>query len=121
MMNVMLASGGYSWTVFRLKDRRAYLAALYRASIDTEIKLFTAFLADRARWFMEKHDLEFPDKGEKEDFDRDTIIFFGQHGKKRVRCAILGQQGCNPVPRNFIKDRNPTQQACCFPLVLREC
>jgi len=88
MMNVMLASGGYSWTVFRLKDRSTYLVALDRASIDTEIKPFTAFLADRARWFMEKHDLEFPDKGEKEDFDRDTVIFFGQDGKKRVRCDI---------------------------------
>jgi len=88
MMNVMLASGGYPWTIIRLKDRNTYLAALDRASIDTDIKSFTAFVADRAMWFMEKHDLEFPDKAEKEDFDRDTVVFFGQDGKKRVRCAI---------------------------------
>jgi len=88
MMNVMLASGGYSRTVIRLKVRSTYLAALDCASIGTEIKPFSAFLADRARWFIEKHDLEFPDKGEKGDFDRDTVIFFGQDGKKSIRCAI---------------------------------
>lgn len=33
-MNAMLASGGYPWTVVRVEDRAAYLAALDRASID---------------------------------------------------------------------------------------
>jgi fido (protein-threonine AMPylation protein) len=88
LMNVMLASGGYPWTVIRIRDRKAYLVALDRASIDTDVRLFTAFLAQRVRWFMEKHDLEFPDKTGKQDFDRDTVVFFGQDGKKRVRCAI---------------------------------
>jgi fido (protein-threonine AMPylation protein) len=32
LMNVMLASGGYPWTIIRLRDRRNYLAALDRAS-----------------------------------------------------------------------------------------
>jgi len=62
--------------------------ALDRASIDTDVRLFTAFLAERVSSSMEKHDLEFPDKTGKEDFDRDTVVFFGQDGKKRVRCAI---------------------------------
>lgn len=88
LMNVMLASGGYPWTVIRLRDRNAYLAALDRASIDTDIKPFTAFLAERARWFMQKHALEFPDKREGEDFDRDEVVFYGRDGGKRVRCAI---------------------------------
>lgn len=88
LMNVMLAAGGYPWTVIRLRDRNTYLAALDRASIDSGIKLFTAFLAERARWFMEKHDLEFPDQEESEDFEGDSLVFYGRDGRKRVRCAI---------------------------------
>jgi fido (protein-threonine AMPylation protein) len=46
LMNVMLASGGYAWTVIRVEDRDAYLGALDRASIDMDIKPFSAFVAD---------------------------------------------------------------------------
>jgi fido (protein-threonine AMPylation protein) len=49
MMNVMLASGGYSWTVIRAEDRATYLAALDRASIDMDIKPFSAFVGERVR------------------------------------------------------------------------
>lgn len=45
LMNAMLASGGYPWTVIRVEDRAAYLRALDRASIDMEIGPFTEFLA----------------------------------------------------------------------------
>jgi fido (protein-threonine AMPylation protein) len=88
LMNVMLASGGYPWTVIRLRDRKAYLAALDRASIDVDIKPFTTLLAQRVRWPLEKHDLTFPDQAEKFDFDREVVLFFGQDGKTRIRCAI---------------------------------
>ena len=88
LMNVMLASGGYPWTVIRLRDRKAYLAALDRASIDVDIKPFTTLLAQRVRWALEKHDLTFPDQVEKFDFDREVVLFFGQDGKTRIRCAI---------------------------------
>jgi fido (protein-threonine AMPylation protein) len=54
MMNVMLASGGYPWAIIRVEDRDAYLAALDRASIDMDIKPFSAFVAERARWSLEK-------------------------------------------------------------------
>jgi Fic family protein len=37
LMNVMLASGGYPWTVIRVEDREAYLGALDRASINMHI------------------------------------------------------------------------------------
>jgi Fic family protein len=47
LMNVMLASGGYSWTVIRVEDRNAYLDALDRASIDTDIRPFARFIAQR--------------------------------------------------------------------------
>ena len=88
LMNVMLASGGYPWTVIRLRDRRNYLAALDRASIDVELNPFTALIAQRVRWALEKHDLTFPDQTAKFDFDHEVVLFFGQDGKTRVRCAI---------------------------------
>jgi len=88
LMNVMLASGGYPWTVIRLRDRRSYLGALDRASIDVELGPFTTLLAQRVRWALEKHDLRFPEQTAKFDFDREVVVFFGEDGKARVRCAI---------------------------------
>ena len=43
LMNVMLASGGYPWTVIRVEDRDAYLDALDRASIDMEYRTIRCF------------------------------------------------------------------------------
>jgi Fic family protein len=48
LMNAMLASGGYPWTVIHVEDRAAYLAALDRASIDMHIKPFADFVAKSA-------------------------------------------------------------------------
>jgi Fic family protein len=53
LMNAMLASGGYPWTVVRVEDRDAYLAALDRASIDMDIEPFAAFIAERVKWSIE--------------------------------------------------------------------
>jgi hypothetical protein len=53
LMNAMLASGGYPWTVIRVEDRAPYLAALDQASIDLDIGPFTAFVGERVRWSME--------------------------------------------------------------------
>ena len=54
LMNVMLASGGYPWTVIRVEDREAYLAALDRASTDMDIKPFATFIAKRVEWSLER-------------------------------------------------------------------
>lgn len=54
LMNAMLASGGYPWTVVRVEDRDAYLAALDRSSIDGDIAPFASFIAERVRWSMEQ-------------------------------------------------------------------
>jgi fido (protein-threonine AMPylation protein) len=54
VMNAMLASGGYPWTVIRVEDRDAYLAALDRASIDVNIEPFARLIAERVRWSMEQ-------------------------------------------------------------------
>lgn len=45
IMNTMLASGGFPWTVLRLEDRDRYMAALNAASGQSDIKPFAAFVA----------------------------------------------------------------------------
>ena len=50
LMNAMLASGGYPWTVIRIEDRAVYLAALDRASIGMDIGPFAKFIAERVGW-----------------------------------------------------------------------
>ena len=47
VMNVMLASGGYPWTVIRVQDRTAYLAALESASVEQDIKAFARFVGEQ--------------------------------------------------------------------------
>jgi hypothetical protein len=54
LMNAMLASGGYPWTVIRVEDRDAYLSALDRASVNMDIAPFTTFVAERVRWSLER-------------------------------------------------------------------
>ena len=54
LMNVMLASGGYPWTVIRVEDRADYLAALETASVAGEIKPFARFVAQRVEWPAEQ-------------------------------------------------------------------
>ena len=43
VMNALLASGGYPWTVIHVDDRDAYLAALERASIEQDMEPFARF------------------------------------------------------------------------------
>lgn len=47
LMNFLLAGGGYPWTVIRVEDREEYLATLETASVDSDIRPFATFLADR--------------------------------------------------------------------------
>ena len=54
LMNAMLASGGYPWTVIKVEDRNGYLAALDRASIEMKIEPFARFIAERVRRSMKK-------------------------------------------------------------------
>ena len=54
VMNAMLASGGYPWTVIRVEDRDAYLAALEAASLNHDIEPFARFIADRVQWSLEQ-------------------------------------------------------------------
>ena len=46
LMNAMLASGGYPWTVIRLSGRERYMTALEEASVHGNIKPFTVFVRE---------------------------------------------------------------------------
>ena len=54
VMNALLASGGYPWTVIRVDEREAYLASLESASIDQDMKPFARFLAERVELALER-------------------------------------------------------------------
>lgn len=49
LMNVMMAGGGYPWTIIQLKDRTAYMAALEQASTAEDIAPFAKFLASQMK------------------------------------------------------------------------
>ena len=45
IMNTMLASGGFPWTVLRLEDRDRYMDTLNAASGKSDVTPFAAFVA----------------------------------------------------------------------------
>ncbi|MEE8387471.1 MAG: Fic family protein, partial [Acidiferrobacterales bacterium] len=45
LMNVMLASGGYPWTVIPVERRKDYMQSLESASVNQNIKPLTEFLS----------------------------------------------------------------------------
>jgi hypothetical protein len=45
LMNLMMASGGYPWTVLPVGDRKIYMEALEKASVDEDIAPFADFLS----------------------------------------------------------------------------
>lgn len=45
LVNTMMASGGYPWTVIPVSDRKAYVEALERASVGEDVGPFADFLA----------------------------------------------------------------------------
>jgi fido (protein-threonine AMPylation protein) len=47
LMNTLLASGGYPWTVIRVDDRAAYLDALETASVGADVRPFARFVAQQ--------------------------------------------------------------------------
>ena len=53
LMNTMLASGGYPWTVIPVERRKDYMAALESASVEQDIKPLANFLGELVRDNME--------------------------------------------------------------------
>jgi len=46
LMNLMLASGAYPWTVIRVDDRETYMDCMEKASVENDVRPFAAFVAD---------------------------------------------------------------------------
>lgn len=44
-MNVLLAAGGYPWTVIRVEERATYMQALEIASVNEDLRAFAEFIA----------------------------------------------------------------------------
>lgn len=55
LMNAMLASGGYPWTVVRVARRQKYMEALEDASVRGDILPLTLFLAEELQAEPEGH------------------------------------------------------------------
>lgn len=53
LMNVMLASGGYPWTVISVDDRNRYMQALESVSVGADVGPFATFLAERVQAGLE--------------------------------------------------------------------
>lgn len=54
LMNAMLASGGYPWTVVKVQDRTRYMEALGQASSNGDIKPFVQFITECVQAQMNK-------------------------------------------------------------------
>jgi Fic family protein len=63
LMNVMLASGGYPWTVISLANRKKYMEALEKASVEQDISAFVEFLAKLVKEGLEGKSIQnIPDE-----------------------------------------------------------
>ena len=91
LMNVMLASGGYPWTVIRVRDRNAYLAALDRASIDMDIRPFTTLIAQRVRWVPGETRPEISGAQRRWILTARLFCFYGQDGETACRAPSAGR------------------------------
>ncbi len=56
LMNAMLASGGYPWTVIRVSRRAAYMSALEQASVHGDIRPLTRFIAEEMTQWSPRSD-----------------------------------------------------------------
>jgi hypothetical protein len=57
LMNAMLASGGYPWTIIPVEERKTYMEALEQASVNQNIVPFADFLAGLVRKGIEGNPL----------------------------------------------------------------
>ena len=55
LMNTMLASGGYPWTIIEVKERKVYMEALEEASVRHNIKDFAEFVGNKVKEQMTKN------------------------------------------------------------------
>ena len=55
LMNTMLASGGFPWTVIRLEQRTQYMSALEEASVRGNIRPFAEFITGEMDLTLRAH------------------------------------------------------------------
>lgn len=63
LMNSLLATAGYPWTIIHVEDRAEYLATLERASVEDDLAPFARFVAAQMQW-TEKTRLMHIDKND---------------------------------------------------------
>jgi Fic family protein len=51
ILNLMLVSGGYNWTVIRTSERARYMSSLEAASAEGNIVEFTRFIASEMEYW----------------------------------------------------------------------
>ena len=52
ILNAMLASGGYNWTVVPVERRKEYMKALEKASVEGDISEFTKVIASLVKYMI---------------------------------------------------------------------
>lgn len=55
LMNTMLASSGYPWTVIPISLRNRYMESLEQASVESNIESFAIFIAELVQANVEGH------------------------------------------------------------------
>lgn len=60
LLNSLLASGGYPWTIIRVEDRNEYLAGLNAASISGNVRPFVELMQKRVNAALEERPVEKP-------------------------------------------------------------
>ena len=55
LMNAMLASGGYPWTVIHKEDRQLYLEVMQQASVEQDFDQYAQFVGHRVQKTMERN------------------------------------------------------------------
>ena len=83
LMNAMLASGGYSWTVINVEQRAAYMAALEAASVEGSIVPFAELIV-RGGWIARRFQLD----GVKFQGSRSSMRFLGCPAAMASRVAL---------------------------------
>lgn len=54
ILNLMLVSGGFNWTVIRVSERKKYMEALEAASVEGNIKPFAEFVLSEMTYWSER-------------------------------------------------------------------